>query len=153
MKALTLTQPWATLVAIGAKRIETRSWSTKYTGPIAIHAAKGFPVPAKTFTGSPFVAEALCLGHFGNLEPYWKQLPIGVVIGTVTLMGCRFTQDIVGEISERERTFGDYSYGRYAWFLSDPVLFEEPVPACGHLSLWEWAAQGKETSDATGTSD
>ena len=43
MKALTLTQPWASLVAIGAKRIETRSWSTPYRGLLAIHAAKGFP--------------------------------------------------------------------------------------------------------------
>lgn len=41
MKAITLTQPWATLVAIGAKRIETRSWATRYRGPLAIHAAKG----------------------------------------------------------------------------------------------------------------
>jgi activating signal cointegrator 1 len=47
MKAITLTQPWATLVAIGAKRIETRSWPTNYRGPLAIHAAKGFPKWAK----------------------------------------------------------------------------------------------------------
>lgn len=40
MKALTLRQPCAQLVAIGAKRIETRSWSTSYRGPLAIHAAK-----------------------------------------------------------------------------------------------------------------
>lgn len=38
MKAITLMQPWATLVAIGAKRLETRSWSTNYRGPLAIHA-------------------------------------------------------------------------------------------------------------------
>lgn len=41
MKAVTLTQPWATLVAIGAKQIETRSWPTNYRGPLAIHAGKG----------------------------------------------------------------------------------------------------------------
>jgi len=40
MKALTLWQPWASLVATGAKRIETRSCVTKYRGPLAIHAAK-----------------------------------------------------------------------------------------------------------------
>ena len=43
MKAITLTQPWATLVAIGAKRIETRSWRTFYRGPLAIHAGKTLP--------------------------------------------------------------------------------------------------------------
>lgn len=40
IKALTLYQPWATLIAIGAKKIETRSWDTKYRGPLAIHASK-----------------------------------------------------------------------------------------------------------------
>src|SRR3954451_22243677 len=45
--ALTLTQPWATLVAIGAKQIETRSWGTSYRGWLAIHAAKGYPDAAK----------------------------------------------------------------------------------------------------------
>ena len=59
MKVLTLTQPWATLVAIGAKRIETRSWSTKYRGPLAIHAAKGFPAWAKDMCGSLLVTGLL----------------------------------------------------------------------------------------------
>jgi hypothetical protein len=40
MKALTIRQPWASLVATGVKTIETRSWSTKYRGPLAIHAGK-----------------------------------------------------------------------------------------------------------------
>ena len=40
MKALTIRQPYASLIATGAKTIETRSWSTQYRGPIAIHAGK-----------------------------------------------------------------------------------------------------------------
>lgn len=40
MKALTIRQPWASLVALGVKTIETRSWSTSYRGPLAIHAGK-----------------------------------------------------------------------------------------------------------------
>ncbi len=43
MKALTLWQPWASLVALGVKTIETRSWSTTYRGPLAIHAAAKKP--------------------------------------------------------------------------------------------------------------
>lgn len=39
MKVLTLHQPWASLIALGVKTIETRSWSTQYRGPLAIHAA------------------------------------------------------------------------------------------------------------------
>lgn len=40
MKAITIWQPWASLLAHGMKQYETRSWATKYRGPIAIHAAK-----------------------------------------------------------------------------------------------------------------
>src|SRR4051812_42520238 len=43
VKVLSLTQPWASLVAIGAKQIETRSWRTHYRGPLLIHASAGFP--------------------------------------------------------------------------------------------------------------
>lgn len=40
MKAITIRQPWASLIALGEKKIETRSWQTKYRGPILIHAGK-----------------------------------------------------------------------------------------------------------------
>ena len=40
MKALTVIQPWASAIAVGTKRIETRSWATKYRGPLLIHAGK-----------------------------------------------------------------------------------------------------------------
>lgn len=43
VKALTMTDPWGTLVALGAKRIEIRSWSTPHNGPLAIHVAKSLP--------------------------------------------------------------------------------------------------------------
>ncbi len=51
MRALTLTQPWASLVAgarhpnrstrFGTKHCTSRSWRTAYRGPLAIHAGKG----------------------------------------------------------------------------------------------------------------
>jgi hypothetical protein len=89
MKALTLTQPWATLVAIGAKRIETRSWSTSYRGPLAIHAAKGFPWDARDFTYAKMVRD-LVGPHFNSSEsgPLDKQLPRGSVIATCNLVAC-----------------------------------------------------------------
>ncbi len=52
MKALTLTQPWAHLVAVGAKRVETRSWPTPYRGPLAIHAAQGWGEPDRRFAAA-----------------------------------------------------------------------------------------------------
>lgn len=41
MKLITLWDPWATLMALSAKKIETRHWKTDFRGPVAIHAAKG----------------------------------------------------------------------------------------------------------------
>ena len=43
-KALTLWQPWASLIALGVKTAETRSWATDYRGPLAIHAAARRPL-------------------------------------------------------------------------------------------------------------
>lgn len=43
VRALTVRQPWASLIALGTKRIETRSWSTRYRGPLAIHAGAHRP--------------------------------------------------------------------------------------------------------------
>lgn len=42
MRAITLMQPWASLIALGAKRYETRSWKTHYRGPLAIHSSRDF---------------------------------------------------------------------------------------------------------------
>lgn len=89
MRAITLTQPWATLVAIGAKRIETRSWSTQYRGPLAIHAAKGFPQWARQFTQEPPVSVLL-----GMKFDY----PKGAVLATARLIDCVPTHKLSKEI-------------------------------------------------------
>ena len=155
MKAFTLTQPWATLVAIGAKRIETRSWPTRYRGPLAIHAAKGFPKWARDFTMEPACYESVkALGY--KTREWFPAYPLGAVLATCTLVDCvqmrelnyrdedgdvegilgRYTYMIAGR--SRERAFGDYSMGRWAWILSEVKCFEQPVPAKGALGLWEW---------------
>lgn len=41
MKALTISQPYASLIANGEKWIENRRWETLYRGKLAIHAGKG----------------------------------------------------------------------------------------------------------------
>ena len=145
MKALTLTQPWATLIAIGAKRIETRSWRTPYRGPLAIHAAKGYPQWAKDLCyEEPFKTA---------LRAYpGPPLPIGRILATCQLISCvptdavfisDFGQFIEGPdgrvaISEQEHCFGDYSPLRWAWLLDDVKPLPAPIPARGALSLWEW---------------
>jgi len=152
MKALTLTQPWATLVAIGAKRIETRSWGTAYRGPLAIHAAKGFPRWARDFSFSPVCYDVAKKLGDGTWFPVY---PLGAVIATCTLLDCvrmgefRFGPEgchiSLGKYTEmlaerpQELDFGDYSIGRFAWILGSVTCFEKPVEAKGALGLWNWS--------------
>ncbi len=125
MKALTLTQPWATLVALGYKRVETRSWKTQYRGPLAIHAAKGYPASARRF------AE-----HFGGLA----RTPRGAIVCTIDLVDCQLTEEAALRISDLELHLGDYTPGRWAWLFDSASLrlLPDPIPAKGALGLWEW---------------
>ena len=139
MKALTLTQPWATLVAIGAKRIETRSWNTKWRGPLAIHAAKRFPIEAQElcFT-EPFRSHLDNYVKLGETYLGDHAFPLGCIIATCELVNVlRITEQHRPHI-EPELSFGDYSIGRYMWFLEDIKAFSEPVQAKGALGLWNW---------------
>lgn len=130
-KALTLTQPWATLVVLGEKRWETRSWRTRYRGPIAVHAAKTFPRSAKRLAErDPYYVTIL-----GKYPITW--LPLGAIIGTVELVEIERVEAVVDVvIGLKEKAFGDYSAGRWAWQLANPVVFEEPVRWRGALGLW-----------------
>ena len=49
-RAISLTQPFASLMAIGAKKVETRAWRTHFRGWVAIHAAKANPVRRRIAT-------------------------------------------------------------------------------------------------------
>lgn len=126
MKAISLTQPYATLIALGAKKIETRSWSTSYRGPLAIHAAKNMPLWAKMACFEPQFMRFL-EGH---------ALPLGWVIAVCNLTNCkRITPD--NTPGEPEFSFGDYTPGRWMWTLEN-VKEIKPVAVKGKLGLWEW---------------
>lgn len=155
MKALTLTQPWATLVAIGAKKIETRSWNTYYRGPLAIHAAKGIAgMDVREYAWLCMRAEPFRSALFAAGYTLASMLPRGVVVATCALVSViptvQFQQSPVWEwdgpdgrqyhyeLTKDEMQFGDYSPGRYAWLLADVTALASPVPARGALGLWEW---------------
>lgn len=124
MRVIALLQPWASLVALGHKRIETRSWPTTYTGPVAIHASKGW-----TAANRLFAEEERALGRLP------AQLPFGAIVAVATLIGCRFAQDVAPQISGLERRLGNYAPGRYAWMLADVQALAAPVPFKGALGL------------------
>lgn len=145
MKALTLTQPWATLVAIGAKRIETRSWKTDYRGPLAIHAAKGWTkADRELLESNPFYVPLA--EHYAGLSGHGSLaslLPRGEVVAIVFLDDVRridmaFRAYVLSQGQPNEIEYGDYTTGRYAWMLTGISLLPLGVPAKGALGLWEW---------------
>jgi hypothetical protein len=131
VKAISLTQPWATLVAIGAKLYETRSWSTSYRGWLAIHAAKGFPRDCRALCyQQPFAAH---LAHAGYNTP--EDLPRGQVLAVVNLTDCVSTNRWQ-PASSVEYDFGNYGPHRYAWQLETVRQLKTPIDARGALSIW-----------------
>jgi hypothetical protein len=84
MKAITIHQPWATLIVAGEKRYETRSWQTAHRGLLAVHAARKFTEDMRTLIGmDPFFQ---ALARHGITKP--EQLPKGAVIGVAELTDC-----------------------------------------------------------------
>ena len=84
MKCITLWQPWATLIMLGIKKIETRSWHTQHRGPLAIHsAAKDHPTLAAICATEPFRSQLAAAGFAS-----FKDLPRRCIMGTVHLDDC-----------------------------------------------------------------
>jgi hypothetical protein len=143
IKALSMTQPWATLVASGHKRVETRSWGTTYAGPIAIHAAKGFPREARQIClQEPFCSVLKAIGYDIATIPAeeWKtfRLPLGEIIALVHLTRVeRITPENVPH-EEPERSFGNYTPGRFLWRFEHVIALPHPLPAKGARMLWQW---------------
>jgi activating signal cointegrator 1 len=140
VKALTLTQPWSCLMALGAKGIETRSWSTEYRGPLAIHAAKGFPRAAQALCEKEPFQQMLSRGgytrHSLSGQNAWR-LPLGQIVAIGLLDEVqRITPDFA--VEEPERSFGDYTPGRFAWRFSSIYRLHTPVMASGSLGVWTW---------------
>lgn len=160
MKVISLTQPWASLIIIGAKGIETRGYQpSKATKKILkkeyllIHASK-----TKFFGSGPdkINCRDLCMK-----EPFYKfiggmrgydALPFGAIIGRVSFEWAARTEALKERLSDQsniliehlmhsgaqELALGDYSPGRYGWRLDDPKAFTEPIPATGKLSIWDF---------------
>lgn len=146
MKAITIWQPWASLLACGAKCYETRGWATKYRGPIAIHAAMRDPARI------PHSEELDKFASIVGSAP-WDQLPRGAVIATAELVNVWrivlnleqsdgahkiAAEDQNGNYiipSEMELALGDWTPGRYAWEFANmkPIA---PIPAKGKQGLW-----------------
>ncbi len=126
MKALSLIQPWASLILLGVKHFETRSWGTDYRGPLAVHASKRMDVDAIDFCESN--TEEL---RQAGIEDF-TELPLGAVLGVVRLVEIIPTDGPqAARLTRAEKAWGNWAPGRRAWRVVDPRPFARPIPARG----------------------
>ncbi len=128
MKAITLWEPWASLIAVGAKHYETRSWYTQYKGEIAIHAAKVEKYPP---------SEVRAVMKAFEIDPL--TLPYGKIVCIAEITDCiEMDQALIGQQSIREAAVGGWAVGRYAWRLENIRRLQTPISATGSQGFWNW---------------
>jgi activating signal cointegrator 1 len=143
MKALTLWQPWASLVAFEEKKVETRCWSTKYRGLLAIHAAQKEPPDwlGKSRNRQEFHKYLCGITKRHQWGDFWwpnGKRGLAEVLCIVKLISIEPVERVREDLSAQELCFGNYEDGRYAWFLEMVHRFESPIPAKGNRLLWNW---------------
>lgn len=140
--ALSLWQPWASLIAIGAKKIETRSWYTPYRGKLYIHAAK--TKKHDQMRDLPLSLAATMKDALGSAP-----LPYGAIVAVCDLAACRRVGGLHAcrerpdvymlPPAEPELSFGNYDHEmetRYGWMLGNIRALTEPVSCNGAQGLW-----------------
>lgn len=151
VRALTLHQPWATLVATGHKMVETRSWRTHYHGPLLIHSSRTYPR-----SGRELLVELIPYGPLFDRAPWDEKCPLGTLIALTHLVDCVPTEALAKQsggpvelmewyrteeggpviIGELEAQLGNYGAERWAWLLDRVHVFSEPIPGKGSRGLW-----------------
>lgn len=130
MKALTIAQPYAELIARGSKRVENRTWPTGYRGPLYIHAGKSRD----------------WLADVDGIDIKY-QIPVadmafGAVVAIATLADCiHFDRIQMDHIARKYPWLKDHEHtnGPWCWVLEDVKRLAEPVPARGQQGLFELA--------------
>lgn len=127
MKAITVKQPFASLIAEGYKEYEFRTWKTKYRGDILIHAGKGVD------------KEAMKRFSYLNLD-----YPSGCIIAKVKITDCVYVDEKLKDILRQKDKIvyhgvlkENSSWNGYGFKLEN-VEKVDPVYVNGKLGLWNY---------------
>lgn len=132
MKALTICQPYAHLIALGEKRVENREWATTYRGPLLIHAGK-----SRAWLDIEVDAER-GKHDYPTLIPL-AEMAFGAIVAHANLVACLHIDRI------REGKYDDvypwlrqheHTNGTWCWVLDSVRRLHEPVPCSGAQGLW-----------------
>ena len=146
--AITLHQPWASLVAHGIKNIETRSWPPPQGiigERIAIHGERIAIHAGRTVVLNPGHEAVAAIADIYGAGQWRRDIPRGAVVATTILAGAEKVNCLRDGIAYVEPggqaipadPYGDFRPGRWLWLLTD-IRAVEPVPARGHQRLWRW---------------
>lgn len=160
VKAITLHQPWASLIAVGVKTIETRGRRTSYRGRIVIHAGQARPVDVMPWILRPD-RNVMVDSRVPHVSPEIP-LRLGAVVASAVLTDCVPVQNLINEptchIAEpwgaghyivdlvEQRPFGDYGEGRWALLLDDIAPTTDRCPAC-----WRTATHARDCTTCGGS--
>jgi len=132
MKALTICQPFAHLIMLpetssGHKRIENRSWPTKYRGPLLIHAGKARSWLRLNDDKTRDVEYNIPIGS----------MAFGAIIGIVDVVECFHVSD-AKEAWLKWPWLAHHRHleGPYCWLLQNVKAFDVPVPFIGKQGLF-----------------
>lgn len=134
MRALTLHQPYASAMALGLKRYETRGWSTPYRGPVVIHAALATGIVQQAAWAAihaedrPVFAKAGY--HFLKALPLMQPVAVGNLIDCVPVEECPHLA--------LEHRWGNYTSGRFAWIFANIRRLDHPRLVTGYQGLWHY---------------
>lgn len=131
MKAITVKQPWASLIVHCIKDIENRTWLTHFRGRVPIHAAGSH---GRKF--SVDLTDAQMEAAFGTIakEAMLGNLPFGSIIGSVEIVDC---------VVNHPSIWAEHNV--YNWVLANPIIFENPIENVkGKLSFWDYPGINEE---------
>lgn len=119
MKCISIQQPWASLIVQGLKEIENRDWTTRYRGPLLIHAGQRFDPYALDF-----ICERLNEEERRKVPMYRRDYQMGGIVGIVRI------KDVVTCSESR------WFQGPYGWYF-DRAMPLEFYPLKGQLGLFD----------------
>jgi hypothetical protein len=130
MKVLTISQPYATLIAVGEKFVENRTWECFYRGPLLIHAGKG-----TQYLTAKMMKQ--------------RNLPTGCIVAACRMIACVYVPSLKGRIAARmplrdlplarmiEIANHQHTEGPFAFVLSEVQKLTQPVQCSGSQGLWK----------------
>ena len=154
MKALTIKQPWAYLIAAGIKDIENRTWKCpeKYIGErVLIHASASAPKSIRELLNADQI-DTVFKSDLYNDTDFAKQYSTGTIIGSFEIVDCVVNHTSIWAEKTKLPTIGDvlediHFLGKvqkpnpiiYNWVLANPILFDEPITTVtGKLGFWDY---------------